>query len=159
MSRLSTFCTICGYITVYNCRDLPIFQSLNLRNVKIYDTAITAASGSIMNAKLFVIGYEEFPNGTSLCVVARGGPVQHFGYLMQALRFLCLNSEQSLYRNIFRYCRLSTTGRVISTPTRTYDGDVAFELETVSNVNGNLWNWTLRCAYNVSFLKKCTKMT
>ena len=97
-----------------------------------------------MDARILVVGRELFPNGSSINVVARGGPIQPFGYLLHVLDFIPLNNPDFHVQSISRFSKLSTTGKIVSHATRTYNGDMLFDLETTSNIYGNFWSWTIR---------------
>lgn len=138
------FCVICGFLTIYRGRVLPQRQLHETANTVVYETTITATSGSTMSAKLLIVGRELYPDGVSICVIAGGGPLQPYGYLLHVLRFIPHDVQLLAYTDSLRFSRLSTSGKVVSQASRNYNSDVLFDLEVTSNIQGNFWTWTIR---------------
>ena len=151
MASSDDFIKFISCFTVYNGIVLPE-TGLDTFPIIVYDTTMTAASGCIMNAKLLISGQTEFPDGATVCVLAQGGPVNDIGYLMQALNIIFFEPHHLQLQNAFKLSRIYATGRIISSISRTYDGDVTFDLETISNVNVNIWKWNLRYGNNNDFI-------
>lgn len=139
-------CIFCGYFRLFNGRKLQIRPSQELSSIVVYDTSVTATSGSTMRARLFIANQVKFSDGSIICAITKGGPMPPHGYLLHVYRIVPDNYTPPLYRNAPQYSRLTATGKVISNINKTSSGDLSFDLETVTDINGNLCNWVFRYA-------------
>ena len=143
MPQVTASSEICGYFLLQNGKNVPL-ESTNSVSYHVYDTTIAATSGSTMIAKIFIPGRDVYPDGFVICAVVRGGPMFPFGYLMHVNRIVSAPNPET---SPLRYARLSATGRVLSQPRRVLSGEISFDLQTVTSINGNEWNWTFRCVW------------
>ena len=138
----SSCAVIFGYFTLTN-GIIPISsRSFEYSEIVIYDTVIRASSGPSMRAKLVISGRHTYPDGSVVCVVAKGGPLHPYGFLMRAASILSSTSEPLMYREI-RCNRISAAGQIVSTYRDNTD-EILFELQTVTHIDDREWTWIMR---------------
>ena len=140
-------CIICGHFTLHDGKALAIPGSSEL-NVVVYNTTVTATSGSTMRARLFTRDYKKLPDGSTICAITKGGPMPPYGYLLHVSEIIPTNAIPPIYQSLPQFNRLSATGKVISRIKRISSSALSFDLATVTDINGNLCNWVFRFAYN-----------
>ena len=136
-------CVFSGYFTLFN-GIIPISsQSFEYSETVVYDTVIKASCGPSMRAKLLISGRHTYPDGSVVCIVAKGGPLRPHGYIMYAINILEPFSRPPLYFETVQRSRISATGIVISL-TRDESEDILFELQTLTRIDDCEWSWIIR---------------
>ena len=114
MSQNITSCAICGHFVLYNATPTSTYEYEE--PALIYDTIIKTSSGTYGLAKLIIPVTEatQYPDASIICVIARGGPMYPFGYLLQTTCILTLIPNTALYRDVSNHYRVSTLCKILS---------------------------------------------
>ena len=144
MSSIVLSCVLCGCFTLQNGTISLSTQSLQFSEAIIYDTVIKADTGPPAHAKIFITGHQMFPDGSTICAIAKGGPIHPFGYVMHVASIISLDSNPPLYRDLSRRSRVNVTGKIVTPVARLCSNEMCFILETVAHINNNAWNWLMR---------------
>lgn len=137
-------CTICGHFVLYNGTATSAHEYED--QAFVYDTVMMTPSGAHGRAKLIIslTNAHLYADATMICVIARGGPMYPFGYLLYTTCILTLIPNTPLYRDVYNHCRVSTLCKVLDIIT-VYEYDHAhLTVETVTSIFGCEWYWTMR---------------
>lgn len=142
MATPTDFFTIGGFFTLRNGHRLEKSVPSGTSHVTVYDTKVYSASGISLGGKIFIAKETLYPDESRVCVVATVGPMEPFGFLINAI---CLIADEASTINMFQsYHRVSAGGVVSTEPLRGEDGMTAFMFSTKTSMSNNTWSWTFK---------------
>ena len=147
MTEQTTSFTMCRHFVLYNAVPANTFDyDTSISPATIYDSVIKSSTGTPAHAKLIIpqSHADDFPDETMICAIARGGPMYPFGYLLHVTRILTLASNTPLYWDVFSHCRITTLCKILDYSSNTECNRAHFTLQTVTNIYGSQWFWTLK---------------
>ena len=147
-SNTSVFCTFGGFFTLSGGQKCTILHGIDDLNVYAYDTKIGCVTGYCFDSKVFIVQEYPYPDGTRLCAIASAGYLESIGFV---INIGCIIPDAESSYGI-QPTTVVTRGQVISQPEYDLDGNIIFNLRSISGVMAHRWRWIIR--YNVLIRKK-----
>ena len=135
----TVFCRIGGYFTVFNARHNTILHGIEGLNVFAYDTKIRCMTGYSVDLKIFIIQEYPYPDGTRLCALASCGILNPYGFVLSV--GYILPDAENMYG--VHPTLLGTRGQVSTHPEYDFQGNIVFNIWTMSSIMTKHWCWNI----------------